>query len=82
MLSFLGFDISKSLLKLLGMLLFAISILLLAFIWRSDIQKMVRSEIQNDLSEDRIETLDKGRKIDEKIFNSDRNDLCRSIGGC
>lgn len=51
-------------------------------LWQSDIEEKTRLEVGKELSDERIDNLNKGKKVDEEIFTLDDLGLCRAIGGC
>lgn len=54
----------------------------LAKMWQSDTQEKERLKIGKELSDERVDNLNKGKKVDDEIFTLDNDALCRAIGGC
>lgn len=89
MIGFIGGSLAKIGLVSARSQIIAISVVVLPLVffglvkmWQSDIQEKTRLEVGKELQDKRIETINKGREIDDKIFNSDDADLCAILGGC
>lgn len=50
--------------------------------WKADIADKATGEVTNAIKDGQIETLQKGKQVDEDVLQSDDNDLCALLGGC
>lgn len=50
--------------------------------WKQDIADKATGEITNAIKDGQIETLQKGKEVDENVLKSDDDDLCALLGGC
>lgn len=67
---------------IIGVTLSIIALSTLFLTIKFGIEEKARLEIQDTLHKERLETLKKGRKIDETIFKADDVVLCAILGGC
>lgn len=81
-LSLIGLGSFRSQIIAAGAAVIAALIIFVIWSWKSDIEEKTRLEIGKELSDGKIETIDKGKKVDEKVLNSDDAGLCILLGGC
>ena len=50
--------------------------------WKSDIAENATTKVVNEIQEERIKTIEAGKEVDDKILQSNDDELCALLGGC